>query len=48
MSLNPIDTARAGTDTAAIEWQKPSFQVITLDCEITSYAADDGDEQPLF
>ena len=43
MNVNPTES---GAD--ATQWQRPSFQVITLDCEITAYAPDDGDEQPLF
>ncbi len=29
-------------------WAAPAFEVISLDCEITSYVPDDGDERPLF
>ena len=32
----------------ATDWRRPAFEVISLDCEITAYAPDDGDEQPLF
>jgi hypothetical protein len=37
------------TPSAAPEaWLRPAFEVIPLDCEITSYAPDGGDERPLF
>jgi hypothetical protein len=29
-------------------WVRPAFEVIPLDCEITSYAPDGGEERPLF
>jgi hypothetical protein len=36
------------TDQPVIEqYQPPTFEVISLDCEITSYAPD-GDDSPLF
>jgi hypothetical protein len=34
-----------GTAPAAPQWEPPRFEVISLDCEITSYAPDD---RPLF
>ena len=34
------------TDEATRSWQRPGFEVIALDCEITGYAPDGGD--PLF
>ena len=30
------------------EYQPPQFNVISLDCEISAYAPDDGDGLPLF
>jgi hypothetical protein len=37
------------TPSAAPEARlRPPFEVIPLDCEITSYAPDGGDERPLF
>lgn len=35
------------TATAA-PYEPPRFEVISLDCEISSYAPDDGGETPLF
>jgi len=32
---------------AGSAWSRPAFQVISLDCEITAYAPDEGDP-PLF
>ncbi len=29
-------------------YEPPAFEVISLDCEITGYAPDDGGEPPLF
>lgn len=29
-------------------YEPPHFEVISLDCEISSYAPDDGGETPLF
>jgi hypothetical protein len=44
-NLHPVDNAsHRSTDP----WPRPSFEVISLDCEITSYAPDDGDPRPLF
>ncbi len=45
MQTNPTEALRRAGE---LEWQPPSFEVISLDCEITAYAPDDGDEQPLF
>jgi hypothetical protein len=39
------DTQGAPAAPATLTWQPPRFEVISLDCEITSYAPDD---QPLF
>ena len=33
---------------APAAYEAPRFQVISLDCEISAYAPDDGDDQPLF
>ena len=46
-----LNTTRAATlsdteDTAS--YRPPRFEVISLDCEISSYAPDDGGEAPLF
>ena len=30
------------------QWRAPLYEVISLDCEITSYLPDDGSEPPLF
>lgn len=43
--LHPVDTASSPSPDS---WSRPSFEVIALDCEITSYAPDDGDARPLF
>ena len=40
----PITQARA----AAARYEPPRFEVISLDCEISSYAPDDSGEVPLF
>ena len=32
----------------AAPYEPPRFEVIGLDCEISSYAPDDGGETPLF
>lgn len=40
------DTTSESTALSATPWQAPAFEVISLDCEITSYAPD-GDA-PLF
>jgi hypothetical protein len=36
--------------TAATDetWPRPAFEVISLDCEITAYAPDDGERRPEF
>jgi len=34
-------------ETPRAHYETPTFQVISLDCEISSYAPD-GDEPPLF
>jgi len=33
-------------ETASPTWQKPAFEVVSLACEISAYAPDDGG--PLF
>jgi hypothetical protein len=40
LATDRADEASAGA------WQRPGFEVIALDCEITAYAPDGGD--PLF
>ncbi len=37
----PVSSAREG-------YEPPRFRVISLDCEISAYAPDDGDGLPLF
>ena len=29
-------------------WSPPTFEVVSLDCEITAYAPDEEGERPLF
>lgn len=41
----PFEVAPQPAPSAAGSWEPPRFEVISLDCEITSYAPDD---QPLF
>jgi hypothetical protein len=41
----PFEVASQPAPSAAGGWEPPRFEVISLDCEITSYAPDD---QPLF
>jgi hypothetical protein len=41
----PFEVAPETAACAAGSWEPPRFEVISLDCEITSYAPDD---QPLF
>jgi hypothetical protein len=44
-NLHSVDPA---SQSSPDSWPRPSFEVISLDCEITSYAPDDGDPRPLF
>ena len=44
-SADSLRAPPAAPAPAAQTWQPPRFEVISLDCEITSYAPDD---QPLF
>lgn len=48
VDLDHADTPSNAAAHLATGWPRPSFEVIPLDCEITSYAPDDGDERPLF
>ena len=41
----PFEVASQPAPSPAGAWDPPRFEVISLDCEITSYAPDD---QPLF
>ena len=41
----PFEPAPAAAPGPAPQWEPPRFEVIPLDCEITSYAPDD---RPLF
>jgi hypothetical protein len=41
----PFEVPSGATPGAAAPWDPPRFEVISLDCEITSYAPDD---RPLF
>jgi hypothetical protein len=41
----PFETPPQAAASAPGQWVPPRFEVISLDCEITSYAPDD---QPLF
>ena len=43
MNENPAGTALSSEDT----YEPPTVEVISLDCEISSYAPDEGDT-PLF
>lgn len=38
----------AGRPAPGNAWEPPRYEVISLDCEITAYAPDDGGETPLF
>jgi hypothetical protein len=40
------NTAEKVEETARAAWQRPAFEVISLACEISAYAPDDGG--PLF
>lgn len=44
----PQDPSPARTESLspASRWQRPAFEVISLACEISAYAPDEG--QPLF
>jgi len=51
MTLDPRNdtqdrSLRSPQATGSATWQRPQFEVLALDCEITAYAPD-GDE-PLF
>ena len=37
----------AGSETPSMQFEAPSYQEISLSCEISAYAPD-GDDQPLF
>jgi len=41
-----VPTSPRSAEPASVSWTAPRFEVISLDCEITSYAPE-GD-QPLF
>ena len=41
-----LDTHAEATAAEAAVYERPAFEVIPLDCEITAYAPDGGD--PLF
>jgi hypothetical protein len=42
------DASAAGAPASRTgRWQRPSFEVISLSCEISAYAPDEGDS-PLF
>lgn len=45
MNRRPDDLATESPQPTPATWEPPRFEVISLDCEITSYAPDD---QPLF
>ena len=47
MELRRLD-APASAAARSVGWIAPTFEVIALDCEITAYAPDEGDERPLF
>ena len=46
MNETPLQSQTAKSEPSS--WARPAFEVIALDCEITAYAPDDGDERPLF
>ena len=46
MNESTNDAAEA-TPSPAPGWQKPTVEIISLDCEISSYAPDE-DDRPLF
>jgi len=40
------DRGEASADAPISSWQRPAFEVISLACEISAYAPDEG--RPLF
>ena len=47
IAMNELLATPAESNTAmACDYERPAFEVIPLDCEITAYAPDGGD--PLF
>jgi len=44
-ATSQLSTTRVGEND--LSYEPPKFEVISLDCEITAYAPDDGDA-PLF
>ncbi len=39
---------RAGAGSAAPPYEPPAFEVISLACEVSAYAPDGGESDPLF
>ncbi|MED5261273.1 MAG: hypothetical protein VX574_02575 [Myxococcota bacterium] len=48
MDLNTTHAANPSDSEETTSYRPPRFEVISLDCEISSYAPDDGGEAPLF
>jgi len=48
MDSNTTNAAIPSDSEETTSYRPPRFEVISLDCEISSYAPDDGGEAPLF